>query len=485
MNNKFKRLFSLSMHKNMKISLGKMCFSSDFTNTERGNLYPCLERGDDCDEKIENGVYSVNGTVCRAFVRYFPYASYQITLELSDGEIGFAFDFSSFGVKIAVGDGKISCKADEIYEEFSLPTTCGDVVTLCVTARPGAFDLYLEKGGVYSLVGSFANEKFLSLDDTREFDNTHACVFANGKGRISSVESFIDNGISIADIRTIRYENADVMVENGKIYLTATVRTEENCYQGVFSWIPGTSELELCGALFFDVGDGRVCGDVASSILYNRKEKLWYLWVCSFSHGHIPAHSVFDGDPRFGVNIVDVTLTERADETAKYSDFVGLEGDEDPDFFYDEENDRWLMAICRLIPETKNYSYVFFESKSPFDGYKYLGRGYDGAETGGSFVKLCGKTHFICGNGYGIKSNYRVYSESGMQNLEFDLPDGGFRGWGTLICVKKATRTHRYLLTFDRMLGSNWNWSYGNLYCFEEVRSNSKKNSCKSHKGMV
>ena len=51
--------------------------------------------------------------------------------------------------------------------------------------------------------------------------------------------------------------------------------------------------------------------------------------------------------------------------------------------------------------------------------------------------------------------------------MEFDYDDGGFRGWGTIVPLKMGTRTRYFHLTFDRHNASNYNWSYGNLYCFE------------------
>ncbi len=84
----------------------------------------------------------------------------------------------------------------------------------------------------------------------------------------------MDSGISQADIRPIRYENGDVMIEQGKIYLSASIRLQEGCFQGIFSWVPGTAQFELTGALFFDAGDGLWAGDVASSILKNRANRI-------------------------------------------------------------------------------------------------------------------------------------------------------------------------------------------------------------------
>jgi hypothetical protein len=54
-----------------------------------------------------------------------------------------------------------------------------------------------------------------------------------------------------------------------------------------------------------------------------------------------------------------------------------------------------------------------------------------------------------------------------MYHPKFNYPDGGFRGWGTLMPIRQGSRTRYYWLTFDRRLGSDFNWSYGNLYCFE------------------
>ena len=189
------------------------------------------------------------------------------------------------------------------------------------------------------------------------------------------------------------------MLTDGKLYLTASIRQEEQMFQGVFSWVPGTAQLELTGALFYDSGDGKWCGDVAASVLYHRELQQWYLWVCSFNHGHVLGHAAFSGDPRFGVNVIDITLMPK-EENSGLKDFAAMAQDEDPDFFYDAAQNRWLMAICRIDPVTRGYRYVFFASKEPFSGYQYLGQGLDGAETGGSFVRLEGETVFVCGNDF-------------------------------------------------------------------------------------
>ena len=93
--------------------------------------------------------------------------------------------------------------------------------------------------------------------------------------------------------------------------------------------------------------------------------------------------------------------------------------------------------------------------------------GRPGEETGGSFVKIENELHFICGNSFSTRSDYRIYRKDGMHNAHFYFDDGGFRGWGTVIPVHQGSRTRYYWLTFDRHNGSDYNWSYGNFYCFE------------------
>lgn len=460
----FKRRFSLSMYKNLKLKLGGMSFFKDFVTDTRGDLYPVLFKSDNCIEYAKQNRYGVReGSVCRLIGQFFPYATYEMTARIK-GEAGFRFIQPNTEAEISTSAERLRYRCGEHTEEMTL-TEISD--TMIVSCRPGAFDVYFKRNGKAEFFTTFAEEKFNNSNDYAVFSESVAALTVSGEVEVSAVEFYIDNGTSIADMRPVRYENGEVLIENGKIYITASIRMQAGAFQGIFSWIPGTAEFELTGALFYDCGDGRWCGDVAASLLWHRGEKLWYLWVCAFSHGHILAHSKFDGDVRFGVNVIDIELMKKADSDTPIDAFLTFPGDEDPDFFYDNERNRWLMAVCRRDPAIKNYRYFFFESDSPFDGYKYIGKGLDGAETGGSFVKVNGEQFFLCGNDFHATSDYRIYGKHGMSKPDFDYPDGGFRGWGTLMPIKLGSRTRYFWLTFDRHRGSDYNWSYGNLYLFE------------------
>ena len=470
----FKRKFSLSMYKNMGISLGEMSFFKDFINDTRGDPYPVFEKSEDCSERVGEGRYYVNGGHAeRVFCQFFPFATYELRLEELCGEAGFIF---------RLPDATAALKLIKNSESFTIGYTCGEhtesiaipegfteTSPFLVTCRPGHFDIYYRQNEAAAYLSTVDEPAFAESNRYKTFKDGYVSIFASGKVTVSKVYSCLDNGVSIADFRAIKYEDGTVIHENGKIYFTASIRTHAGNYQSIFSWVPGTMQLEMTGVLFFDNGDGFWRGYIASTILYNRNDKLWYVWVSAFEHEIILASGKFEGDPRFGIAVVDVKLMDEAKEGDSLTDFVGFPHDEDPDLIYDVKNDRWLMAVCRIDKSVKGYRYVFYESKNPFSGFRAIGRGVpEGcAETGGSFIVVDGEIHFVCGNTFERRSEYRIYDKNGMTLAKFRYPDGGFRGWGCVVPVKLGSRMRYFWLTFDRHNGSSYNWSYGNFYCFE------------------
>ncbi len=465
---RFQRVFSKSMYKNLKLPLGEMTFTKDFINDNRGDLYPVITKEEVCIEWIEDNRYSVqNGTVERMFTRFFPYATYQIDFSELKGSCGFVFHLVDQKAELICNEDSLLFFDGKCEQKTELKESL-DYRTIIVSCRPGAFDVYVSKNGKPNYICTFKADTFAYSNEKKQIDKGYVSLLINGTVIINSVSSYIDCGISQADIRAICYENGDPIFENGKIYFTATVRMQEGGFQGVFSFTPTLSNIEFTGALFFDVGDGIWRNYLASSLKYNRTTNEWYIWTSSFEHKHILCYASFTGEPRFGVNVIDVAFMQPADKEDA-TEFVGFKGDEDPDFYYDEEKKKWTMAICRISPVTNQYRYMFFESDKPFSDYIYIAQGYDGAETGGSFVKIERDMAFVCGNSFDKRANYRIYTKDGMREAEFDFDDGGFRGWGTIIPVVMGSRKRYFWLTFDRHNGSSYNWSYGNIYCFEAI----------------
>ena len=469
----FKRKFGISMYKNMGIPMGEMSFLKDFVNDTRGDLYPLINQSEDCRERVgENRYHLTRGYAERVLVQLFPFATYEIVAEKVLGEAGFIFRLPEASTSLTFvsenGEKYLSYKCLDHTERIELPDGFTASTPWLVTLRPGFFDIYYRQNGGANYLTTVEEPLFADSNRYATFKDSNVSLYARGEVSVISVTACLDNGVSIADFRAVRYEDGTVINEGGKVYFTASIRTHAGNYQAIFSWVPGTMKLEMTGTLFFDHGDGFWRGYIASILLYNRNAKKWYVWTSSFEHAHILAYGQFDGDPRFGINVADVKIMEKAGDGEPITEFKGFFRDEDPDLIYDEKTDRWLLAICRIDKKTHKYVYVFFESDDPFENFKYIGQGVEGAsETGGSFLRVDGEIFFVCGNSFDSRSEYRIYSKDGMKEARFRYPDGGFRGWGCVMPVTLGARKRYFWLTFDRHNGSSYNWSYGNLYCFE------------------
>lgn len=471
----FRRKFSLSLYKNLRLKLAEAEFSKDVAENRRGNKYPLLFSTGEYSEKVCGGELFFDGVAASAvhyISPFYPYAVNEVTVNGLDGECGFVFEHGEDRIKVSLKSTEkfgVYFESADVKESIELDGEFVSGMKLSVLVRKNCFDIYISKKNFPEYIYTFTADEFADSSSEDFFRSSSVGLFLSGGVICGGVCIFDDCGISQADIRPVCYENGDVITENGRIFLTASIRHQQGGCQGVFSWIPGTAEFELTGTLFFDTGDGTWSSDVATCLVLDRSAQKWLLWVCSFSHGHILGHAEFDGEPRYGRNVVDITLVDRLPDGAEDTLFGGKTGDEDPALTYDEKRGKWLLAVCR-IAEDRHYRYFFFESDNPFEGFVCVGSGIPGAETGGSFARIDGEIYFICGNGFDERSCYRAYRYGEFdraETLRCDIDDGGFRGWGSVFSVKQGTRRRIYWLTFDRQRGSDFNWSYGNLYCFE------------------
>ena len=606
------------------MKLCEMSFCKDWPHTDRGEPYPIVrEVGAALGEKVEDGriAFSADapGERARLIGRFFPYASSEVCVDALDGEgarVGLEFAVrSGRGSPYTAEDAPGLCVFVEragaevcvCHEEFVGGRSLGVVRhgtraftpggVLFVSAHGAFFDVSLGR----EFVCTIQAEGFSYICCRSAFMNAGVSLYvalpAGGRAAVSRAESFLDGGLSHADMKPVRYEDGTPILENGRLFLTLSSRLQAGAYQYVVSWNPSTCELRPEGAIFFDYGDGRWCADVAISLIYHRERSEWLFWATAFSHGHILCHGTSAGDPRFGITALDATLmeaqkpgsdvsngglpiqtsvaemdggqaqtkecacgkagaarafasdevlsvqagvarisasdevlsvqaggrvAEMADGQARTKDcacgkvgaarafasddvlsvqvgaarasasddvlsvqagwrgasvaeldddtlWLAKTGDEDPDFTYDRERGKWYMTICRSV-KGAGYRYFLFESDEPFSGYRHVCHTESGENTGGLMVRIRGRRALVCGSDFKARAEYRVYplgDFSHFQRLTCDFDDGGFRGWGSLMPVPCGNRTKYVWMTFDRHNGSDYNWSYGNLYAYE------------------
>ena len=480
---KFRRLYSFNPYKKLRISLGEMTFIKDFSDTERGDMYPVFDKSDNTLENFDMN-YSVSSTEKNAYVkrvlgRFMPNSEYCISVnEIHNAEAGiFVFcennhdNCFSVGVKEDNGYSfSLKIRGETKNIKADVPSNC-DGFSFNISSS--GTDIFAHCGDKIIYIYSFEYELDFNICEF-PFNYTAALdikVCENGIFKTNKVEWYIDNGVAFADMKPIRYINGKVLKNNGRIFFTMSSRVHTGGYQSVISWLPGTADFKLEGVIFFEHGDGYITGDIASSVLYDENNKEYLIWMCSFSHGHILGHGKTDCDLLHGINIVEIE-NMKISENSGDEEFLAEEGDEDPDFYYNEKENKWYLAICRVLPfgDRNSFSYLRFVSDNPFYDYKFLDRTGGFGETGGMFVNIDSHKYFVCGADFDSVSKYRAYDGDDMKflsELSFDYPDGGFRGWGTLINHKCGNKDMLYLITFDRKLYGKSNWSYGNLCVFE------------------
>ena len=481
----FRRCFSVNPFRTLSIPMGEMSFFKNWAEDKRGDPYPVLLSYGSIKESTGDGTYRITsqkgGKICRLTGGFFPWNTYDINIPvLRNGTFALLISDEKEEIRISIsGDGRITVISGETVAAGKAAIKNG--CSFSVTFRTDGLTVFdRTKKGQAAVILDVTLPVLSELRKECNFSKTTASVYAeleeNGEIVISEVKVSVISGMSHADLKPVRYEDGTVIIENGRIFLTASARDNENCFQTVLSWLPGTTDFRMEGAMFFDCGDGIWCSDVASSVIYDRTEQRWLIWMCAFSHGHRLARAALENDPRFGISVIDVQLMEYG--TGDRKAFEAITGDEDPDLILTDG--KWHLAVCRP-GENDGYHYAHFVSDEPLDGFTYVGQTAEDEKTGGLFVRTEKNVEFVCGSDFHKRSVYDIYplDDFGAEprHIQCDHDDGGFRGWGTVMFLPYGTRYKYVWLTFDRHNCSDYNWSYGNIHVFETqtVRYNKKR----------
>lgn len=504
-------------------SAGSLSFDSEESGTDGRDMASTGSPSFNSEESGADGRATASagllGERARQIGRFFPYATSEVCVDELDGEgarVGLEFSArSGHGSPYTPENAPTLCVFLEragaevrvCHEEFVGGRSLGVIRHEAYAFTPGdtllvsAHGVFFDVSPAGRFVCTIQADGFSEICRRSAFMNAGVSLYvglpAGGRAVVSRAESFLDGGISHADIKPVRYEDGTPIVESGRLFLTLSSRLQAGAYQFVVSWNPSTCELKPEGAIFFDYGDGFWCADMAISLLYHRERREWLFWATAFSHGHILCHGTSAGDPRFGITVLDATLMAAQRTGVAADDALSVQaggrgagiaeldddtlwlaktGDEDPDFTYDRARGKWYMTICRSV-KGEGYRYFLFESDEPFSGYRHVCHTETGENTGGLMVCIRGRRALVCGSDFKARAEYRVYplgDFSHYERLTCDFDDGGFRGWGSLMPVPCGNRTKYVWMTFDRHNGSDFNWSYGNLYAYEAEEMDSQ-----------
>ena len=122
----------------MQIPMGGMDFFKDFVHDTRGDLYPLLEKSEDCTESVSENRYRVSGgSAERFFTQLFPFATYELTAESVSGEVGFVFRLPEATASITLVNGKdgtyLSYACADHKEQIEIPeafTACSPYLSV-------------------------------------------------------------------------------------------------------------------------------------------------------------------------------------------------------------------------------------------------------------------------------------------------------------------------------------------------------------------
>lgn len=500
----FKRKHSRNLFKNLQYRICGMDFYRDFLSGENGNMYPNLEKNSTLTEEVKDFTYTVTNknesgaSQVRRFIGAFNlYGTYDITVKniiidplqsstlgvrsgidivnpINDERYNVHFAFTSANTCELRSEMFIKGASQGSIVEYTINEFNLDSFRFLITCKEDKLEVYSVINKVKTYLATVTIPRKLNTIDliTRCRTSLYTRLGIRESITYTNVENYFDSGISQGDMKPVKYKNGSPIIKNGRIYYTMSSRFQTGAYQTVISQNLSGCDYKLEGVIYF-ITNGTVGQDLASSILYDTDTGKFLIWNTCFNNSHCLSHGESYSDILHGVNYVDMEIMGGS-YNGNDEDFVAKYDDEDPDFCFNYETNKWNLIICRLVYDNEvgqnMYRYFLFESDNPFTGYTFKDKTLSGTNTGGTIVKIGDRYYLCCGSNYHITSQYNIYDLNDLSkfnSLIKDYEDGGFRGWGTIIPIPCGNYTKYGWITFDRTQAGDSTWSYGNIYYYE------------------
>ncbi|MBB5353876.1 hypothetical protein HNR46_004140 [Haloferula luteola] len=416
-----------------------------------------------------------------------PFATYRIELStVGDGQLGLEFrqhQGSSLRIEMVTTPGRIDgvhwslrndqdqVQSEGTARDFQARPVEGPVTFLVQMTAIG-FNLYCEQQGTLEWLGRADIVAHLDVRKKEVFRNMSTWIHAEGSRESSytilGASAELSPGIGQADIRTITDEEGTPLMDEGRLWFTATTRGGglPHPAQGVFSLSPGLFDFRFEGLIAFDRGDGLLRNDLASHLFFDRKNQEWRGWTTAFS--------AF-GDPQKKEPKEILAVRSLHDPRHGFSTMqaapIGLVGDyEDPQGVFDSSSGTWRMLLCQ---NAGGYKAAVFESDHWDGGFHRIAGPVASDSTGTTLQTLDGTRYAFFGS---ADQSFHVCTFPELQplgKLDLDLPPwrakGPSRVWPCIVPLPEGYPAPYLLLTFDRANFPGMplpNWTYGALHLY-------------------
>ena len=417
-----------------------------------------------------------------------PFATYELSLHrfAGSGRIGLLFrdrhpgsHLSAFivarGGKYEAIEWVVVKEGQEVgRQKFAWPSgvNATGAVRLRVQMLAVGVNIYVESQGKSHLVGYPDFNQHLELRDKNLIRRFEFCLSSDLEAKasveIEKVISALTPGCGQADIRAITTRSGTPLLDQGRVWLTMTVRGRAlpHPLQGVFSMNPSVFDLRFEGIIVFDMGDGLWRNELASHLFYDERSGQWRGWTTGFSALGTKSQKEekailavwSDRDPRLGFSIMHARP-------------IGLRGQhEDPHGVYNSQSDKWRLLLSERAGK---YRAGMWESDDWDRGYQRLAGPVEMDSTG-TLIQKIGKSRYVFFGSADRKVYIRSYPDlQPVGELNIHLPpwneSTGTRIWPNIIPLPDGYPAPYLALMMDRQNYPEMparNWTYGAMYLF-------------------
>jgi len=438
--------------------------------------------------RVLNVSSGTGGVATRWVGAMSPFATYELSLDQMQGggHVGLRFidseNANRLSATIATEQGEYQTirwsvvkDGEEVdRQEFDWPEDVprSGPVRLRVQMLAVGTNLYIESEGRSHLVGYPDFVQHMDLREKKLANRFEFCLHteldANSSVDVLGARSALTPGCGQADIRAITNQHGEPLLDEGRIWLTMTVRGRAlpHPMQGVFSMNPSVFDLRFEGIIVFDMGDGMLRNELASHLFFDEDSQQWRGWTTGFSalgttskqeQKAILAVSS-DRDPRRGFSVMNARP-------------IGLIGQhEDPHGVYDCEAKKWRLLLSE---KAGKYRAGMWESDHWDHGYERLAGPVEMDSTG-TLIQKIGDSRYVFFGSADRKVYIRSYPDlEPVGELAIHRPpwndETGTRIWPNIIPLPEGYPARYIAIMMDRVNFPDMpakNWTYGAMYLY-------------------